>query len=291
MKFLGKNIALIVLGVTAALGLHEEEAIAFTITQNNNPNQLLTNLLGNTAGLSNFTMNLVGDGRAFGTFTADPFRLKSAVAMSTGRVIDLAGVNAIGTDLSTDFGLPGLSGDSISMQISFDNSTADNLFFQYVFGSEEFVEFGGSQFNDSFSLTLNGFNQAKLSDGKTVTINNLAVTPFGPFHPDFINNRVGTGPASAVTRLDGYTKPLLFAAPLKKNARNTLVINVRDASDGIFDSAVFIKGGTLGTVRPPDIGDGDGGGDGGNPRVPEPSATLGILAFGVLSAGFWWKKR
>ncbi|MFB2934454.1 choice-of-anchor L domain-containing protein [Aerosakkonemataceae cyanobacterium BLCC-F154] len=291
MKFFGHVLTSIALISTAVCSWHQGKVLAFTITQNNNFSQLLTNLLGDTTGLSNFSINLVGDGRAYGTFTDDPFNLGSAVAMSTGKVVDLAGVNQIdrsGQDLSTDFGLPGSIGDSISMQVSFDNSSADNLYFQYVFGSEEFVEFGGSSFNDSFSLALNGINRAKLSDGKTVTINNIATTPLGPFHPDFINNRAGTGPASAITRMDGYTKPLLFEAPLLKNRRNTLVINVQDISDGIYDSAIFIKGGTFGTVRPPDIDDGD---DDGDPeRVPEPSSILGLLAFGAFST-FWLRKK
>lgn len=288
MKCFGHAFTSIAVIFTVVCGWYQGKVFAFTIIQNNNFSQLLTNLLGDTTGLSNFSISLVGDGRAFGTFTDDPFGLDSAVAMSTGKVVDLAGVNQsdrFSPDLSTDFGLPGSTGDSISMQISFDNNSADNLYFQYVFGSEEFVEFGGSSFNDSFSLALNGINRAKLSDGKTVTINNIAVTPLGPFHPDFINNRVGTGPASSVTPMDGYTKPLLFEAPLLKNRRNTLVINVRDVNDGIYDSAVFIKGGTFGTVRPPDIG------EGGGERVPEPSSVLGLLAFGAFSALLVGKKR
>lgn len=283
------TIAALIVAIPAALTLANTPALSFSITRNNISSQLLSNLLGNATGLSNFTINLTGDGRAFGTFQNDPFGLSSGIVLSTGRVIDLSGANTIssgGADLNTDFGLPNASGDSISLQISFDvDNTTDKLFFQYVFGSEEFVEFGGSQFNDSFSLTLNGFNQARLSNGATVNINNLALAPNGIYHPDFINNPVGTGPASAVTKLDGYTKPLLFEAPLIKNARNTFVINVRDMRDGIYDSAVFLKGGTFGTVRPPDIGEGNTG------RVPEPSSVLGLLSFAVFGAVSMLKKQ
>jgi hypothetical protein len=178
-----------------------------------------------------------------------------------------------------------------------------------VFGSEEFVEFGGSQFNDSFRLDLNGTNYARLSNGAAVTINNLVPSPQGAYHPDYINNPVGTGVASSVTRLDGFTKLLLFEAPLKKNARNTLVINVSDRADGIYDTAVFIKGGTLGTVRPDNGNPGGGNPGGGNPgggnpgggnpgggnpggpeAVPEPGTILGLLTFSALTAR-WRLKR
>ncbi len=188
-------------------------------------------------------------------------------------------------ELSTDFGFPGIANDSISLKIEFDaDETADLLYFQYVFGSEELVEFGGNQFNDAFSLELNGFNFASLSDGATVSINNLVPSPFGPYHPDFIYNPV-SNPASSETKLDGYTKPLTFVGFLEPNARNSLVINVKDVRDGLFDSAVFIKGGTLGTVELPPI---DGGG--GNVSVPEPTSSLGLLVFGALSTGLIRKK-
>lgn len=188
--------------------------------------------------------------------------------------------------LSTDFGFPGTANDSISMRIDFDaDETADLLYFQFAFGSEEFVEFGGNQFNDAFSLELNGFNFASLSDGAAVSINNLVPSPFGPYHPDFIYNPK-SDPASSETKLDGYTKPLTFVGFLEPNARNSLVINVKDVRDGFFDSAVFIKGGTLGTVEPPPIDDG-----GGNVSVPEPTSSLAILAFGALSTGLLRKKH
>lgn len=154
-------------------------------------------------------------------------------------------------DLSTDFGAPGAKDDDISLKLSFDaDATVQNLYFQFAFGSEELVEYAGSNFNDAFSLSLNGFNMARLSDGAAVTINNLATNPFGAYHPDLIYNPVGKGPASDQTRLDGYTKVLTFAAPLEANAHNTLEIRVKDGRDGLLDSAVFIRTGTFGTIDP-----------------------------------------
>jgi len=296
MKFLRQATTILAVGITVVLSLHEAPAQAFTITQDNNRNQLLNSLLGDTSGLSNFSMRLIGDSRAFGTFTDDPFALKSGIVLSTGRVIDIAGTNTedggffpSSQDLSTDFApFNSPLGDSITMQIDFDaDDTKDTLYFQYVFGSEELVEYAG-QFNDSFSLRLNGFNRAELRNGDAVTINNLAKTPFGPYSSDFVYNPVGTEPASDQTKLDGYTKPFTFEGPLIKNARNSLVINVQDSRDGRFDSAVFLKAGTFGTSRPPDI---IPGGSDGNVSVPEPTFSLGLLVFGALGTGFLRKKH
>ena len=311
MKTLSKITPAIFIAITATFSL--SPAKAFTITQENNPSTLLSNLLGDTTGLSNFEVQPIGDGRAFGIFEGDPFNLDSGVVLSTGRVTDLVGENTEdggftikSNDLSTDFGASGELNDSISLVIGFDaNGSKDALFFQYIFGSEEFVEFGGSSFNDEFSLTLNGRNFAELSDGSLVTISNLVPNPFFGYNPDFVYNPVGTGPASNEIKLDGYTQsvvdsqpllqPLLFEAPLIKNARNTLIINVRDVEDGILDTAVFIKGGTVGTAEPPPIvidDGGDGNGDNGDGRkIPEPNSVLGLLLFSTLYAVHFSRKR
>jgi len=272
MNFIHKNITSFTLAIAAVFSIYETPVRAFTLTQNNNGSDLFNNFLqGDTTGLSDFNVKLSGDGRAFGVFQDDPFLLQSGVVLSTGRVTDIDEQNTVDggfsptltNDLSNDFGHPGSEDDSISLQIDFlADDTVDKLYFQYVFGSEEFVEYGG-QFNDSFSLDLlNSFcdqpgfcNLATLSDGSEVTINNLVPSPFSPYHPDFIYNPSNTGSASTQTRLDGYTKPLIFVGQLEKNARNTLIINVQDSRDGLLDSAVFIKAKTFGTVEPPKIGE------------------------------------
>jgi Bacterial Ig domain len=238
--------------------------MVFQVTPTNNRNALLSSIQNDTAGLaglSQFNVSLLGDSRAFGTFAGDPFQLRSGIALSTGRVVDLPGINTVdgrdgGSGLSTDFGIIGAQGDTIQLQISFfaDNSK-DSLYFQYVFGSEEFREFAGTSFNDKFSLVLNGINYAVFPDGSLATINNLLSSSSDDGKDFYIDNPVNTGLASNLTRLDGYTKPLIFSAPLKKNSLNTLVIQVQDVSDGLLDSAVFIKAGTFGTTPLFDIDD------------------------------------
>ncbi|MEQ8960629.1 MAG: choice-of-anchor L domain-containing protein, partial [Coleofasciculus sp. C2-GNP5-27] len=209
--------------------------MAFTITPNSNAQDLLDVLLGDTTGLSDFGLTVYDDrgnvnNEAFGIFSNDPFGLGEGIVLSTGRVADLPGENEKDggivpdfqdpqADLSTDFdpqgplgetGYEGFQGDSITLELSFDaDSTVDKVFFEYVFGSEEFVEFGGTEFNDSFEMWLNGESLALLSDNQPVTINNLVPDPNDPtsYHPDFIYNPVRS---SVNTRLDGYTKNLTF---------------------------------------------------------------------------------
>jgi hypothetical protein len=297
-----KTILTTGLVMSISTSIFSPAALALTITENLNNSSsvrqsLLDNLLGDQSGLSNFSISLTGDRRAFGTFSDDPFGLTSGIVMSTGKVSDIPGKNTKdgssvpGKDLSTDFGSEGTSGDSMSLTIRFDaDNTVEKLFFQYVFGSEELVEYAGSRYNDIFKLNLNGANYAKLSDlTSETTINNLAPTT-ASFHPDLRRNPVGTGPAADSVKLDAYTFPLLFTAPVKQGQRNTLTLNIADLEDGIYDSAVFIKGGTLSSKAPPPIViDGkDHAGPPKGPGIPTPAMLPGMVGMGL---SFWRKRR
>ena len=271
------KIAALTATLTTAMSLLAAPAMAFSVGATNNIETLKNNLLGsNTAGLSNFSLSITGDEEAFGIFTDDPFGLTSGVVMSTGKVTDLPGPNLEDSDTGTDFSPSGVEGDLSELNLSFfADSTADKLFFKYVFGSEEFLEYGGTSYNDSFELLLNGTNLAQLTDGKTVTINNLVPNSGdrSTDHPDYINNPSFTGLAANIIQLDGYTKVLGFEGLLNKNHRNVLTIRIQDMGDGIYNSAVFIQG-NVGTVDP----------EIDSEAVPEPMTVGGLMAGGAMLA-------
>jgi large repetitive protein len=214
--------------------------------------EVLSNLLGDTAGLSNITIAATGNTLAYGIFNNDPFNLGTGIALSTGKVSDLTSANT--GNKSTSFSSVGAGGvfDPVKLKIEFDaDSSASQVFFEYIFGSEEFIDYSGSTVNDAFILKLNGVNLAKLSNGSDVTINNLtpSQTP-STWNSDYINNPVGTGPLQDKVTLDGYTKNLQFIGNLIANGHNVLEIQLNDVGDSAFDSAVFLKGGSLGVTSP-----------------------------------------
>ncbi|MEG4940903.1 choice-of-anchor L family PEP-CTERM protein [Microcoleus sp. F4-D5] len=274
------KIAALTTTLTGVLSWLAAPAMAFSVGATHNIETLKKNLLGtNTAGLSDFSVSITGNEAAFGTFTNDPFGLTSGVVLSTGKVTDIPGQNRKdnlminGSDLNTDFGPRGEQGDLTQLNLSFfANSTVEKLFFEYVFASEEFPEFGGSEFNDNFELLLNGTNLAKLSDGKTFTINNLVPDPNNRSadHADYIDNSSLTGIAASIIKLDGFTKVLGFEGLLKQNQTNVLSIRIKDVGDGNVDSAVFIKGGSVGTEKAE--------------AVPEPMTVGGLMAGGAMLA-------
>jgi hypothetical protein len=253
-----QKIAALTATLTTAMSLLAAPAMAFSIGATANILTLKNNLLGsNTAGLSNFSLSITGNEETFGIFTDDPFGLRSGVVMSTGKVTDLPGPNVDGGTPGTDFPPTLVEGDLSELNLSFfADSTAEKLFFKYVFGSEEFLEYGGTTYNDSFELLLNGINLAQLTDGKTVTINNLVPNSDNRStdHPDYINNPSFTGLAANIIKLDGYTRVLGFEGLLNKNQTNVLTIRIQDIGDGLLDSAVFIQG-NLGTKDPEAVPD------------------------------------
>jgi Ca2+-binding RTX toxin-like protein len=247
------------------------------ITQNNNPADLLDTLFAGGGGtgidLTTDSLELIGDGRAFGIFENDPFGLGKGIVISSGIAEELANPNGedgtyfqTGYDLSTDFGFAGGENDTLSLTYTFSmlpGATQDTLVFQFLMFSEELVEWGGSEFNDNVKIILNGIDLGLLSDGAALTVNNLAHSPFGPYHPDFVYNPVGTGPNSDTVRADGYTQALTFSGPIQAGL-NVLTIQAADLADDIYDSGILVKAGTLAG------GFGGGGFAGGNAFKADP---------------------
>lgn len=158
-------------------------------------------------------------------------------------------------DLSTDFGAEGSDGDLIRLTYTFDltEDAGKLMTFDFAFVTEELREFAGTEFNDALRITLNGVQLAELSDGTALTVNQLLPAPFAASHPDLLFNTVEDGAIRHETRVDAYTTPLSFIGATQAG-QNTLVIEVEDVRDGLMDSAVLIRSGSL------DIVDGGGGG-------------------------------
>jgi Cadherin-like domain/Domain of unknown function (DUF4114)/Calx-beta domain len=230
--------------------------MAFNITSSPTNAEILANLLGDTTGLSNIQITTNGNPLAVGLFQDSPLNLSSGVLLSTGQATQITGGNAsdrnnVSTVLNGLGTVPN-GNDAITLEITFDADAVDRqLFLQYVFGSEEFLDFAGNSFNDRLTFELNGVNLAKLNDGKIVEVNSL--TPSSDpttFSPDFIPNLSNANPAYYQTILDGYTVPLTIKGNLLPNTKNRLVITIQDIGDGAVDSAVFLSGGSLGVSNP-----------------------------------------
>lgn len=148
--------------------------------------------------------------------------------------------------------------------IEFDfTPTQTPLTFEYVFASEEYCEYVGSQFNDAFGFFISGpgitgpfggaANIASLGPGSYVAINNVNhITNSGLY----VNNQPGTsgnlcgqqpstGQAVNEVQFDGFTKKLTAVAPVIPCQTYHIKLKICDVGDGIFDSGVFLKAGSF----------------------------------------------
>src|SRR3954451_4523282 len=207
--------------------------------------QLASTLVGPGVTVNNAAFT--GDPSAAGLFDdpAASVGLSRGVVLSSGRVHDAIGPNKQ-SNTGEDLGRPGdsdldllLSGglktqDAASLLVDF-TPTNPQLAINYVFASEEYEEYVGSQFNDVFAFYVNGTNCA-LTPG---TVNPIAVNTVNPGTNGlfYVPNLDG----AYDTEFDGFTVVLTCRAAVNPGVRNTLRLVIPATSDGILDSGVSLQ--------------------------------------------------
>ncbi|TVY98961.1 hypothetical protein EAS64_42660 [Trebonia kvetii] len=170
--------------------------------------------------------------------------------LSTGLVADAVGSPS--QFASTNLGLPGdpdlsaLAGyptyDASSYTVTV-IPTGSTLHVKYVFASEEYPEFVGSQYNDVMAVYVNGANCAFVPGTSTpVSINTINDHTNSQYYVDN-----STGAAGYNTTMDGLTVPLTCSVPVTPGQPATVRIAVADTSDHIYDSAVALVDGGIWT--------------------------------------------
>lgn len=151
-------------------------------------------------------------------------------------------------------------------------TTSENMVFEYVFASEEYLEYVGSRFNDVFAFFVEGpdlpkVNIARLPDGRTpITVNtvnnelnseyyrdNVYVNTTDPFVWDVRNRKVVENkhymkeevPPKYNIQFDGFTTVLKAHCLVTPGKVYHIKIAIADVGDGILDSGVILKGGSF----------------------------------------------
>ncbi|HOW25485.1 MAG TPA: choice-of-anchor L domain-containing protein, partial [Bacteroidales bacterium] len=199
----------------------------------------------------------------FNKAEATSFPLDEGLILSSGYVVTAEGPNSsgsAGTDLggAGDSDLNALSGYTThdAAVLEFDFIPAGNtLEFQFIFASEEYLEFCCTQYNDVFGFFLSGtdipggtVNLAVLPGTTTpITVNQIhSYVADNYYHNSctaanasyYINNPSG----SSITQYDGYTVTLTATHAVTACSTYHIKMAIADASDHIYDSGVFLKG-------------------------------------------------
>jgi hypothetical protein len=162
-------------------------------------------------------------------------------------------------------------------------SDFNTVSFQYVFGSEEYANFGGSQYNDVFGFLLNGQNIALIPGTSTgISIASIHDTSSVYF------STVGSGAGISYDGLVGVRTPIFAVGSVTPGAVNTIALGVADGGfafngvtpDRALDSAVMLAAGSLRSFTT----------QGPTTPVPEPG-TLALLGAGLLFGGRYFKRR
>lgn len=163
--------------------------------------------------------------------------------LSTGNIGDAVGPPD--SFASSDMGMPGdadltaLAGhetyDAAGYQVRL-IPKASNLHVSYVFASEEYPEYVGSEFNDVMQVWVDGQPCAYVpGTSQPVSVNTINAETNSSY---FVDNASGAEGYS--TAMDGLTVPLTCNATVTPGQEVTVKIAVADTSDGILDSAVAL---------------------------------------------------
>jgi len=256
------------------------------------PEQLVQNvLLGAGVTVSNITYNggaATAVSEQVGAFTAPTgsnLELSAGVILSTGNVASDPGnfiVGANGTANSFASNLIGggsdpdlelLSGQEINDAaiLEFDFvPTGDSLQFRYVFGSEEYLSFTCSDYNDAFGFFLSGPGIAGPYSGGAI---NIALIPgtnvpvsintlnsgqasipgdepnCAAMDPNWQSNSMyyvdNEGQTGTIVTYDGFTVVLTAFALVQCGQTYHIKLAIGDGFDESYDSGVFLEAGSF----------------------------------------------
>ena len=208
------------------------------------PTDLVYRLLGQGVTVSNISFK--GVNHAAGTFSGGTsiIGFEDGIVLSSGKIASIMGPNT-SPSISTANNMPGDPDVAALIPgywaydatvLEFDFVPAGNkIIFEYVFGSEEYLEWVGTAFNDVFGFYINGINQALIPGTKIpVSINNVNHLSNKGY---FINNTA----AVLNTQMDGLTTVLKVTADVNPNESNHIKLVIADAGDFIYDSWVLLR--------------------------------------------------
>lgn len=225
-----------------------------TVSPQTDLQQLAEAISGAGVQISNPSITCHGAGYGEFSYSGSLLGLESGVILTSGRINDAIGPNNAenisfqqGTNGSTLLNTVTGRSTRDACQFEFDIIPGgDSLSFEFVFGSEEYNEWVGSQYNDVFGFFISG--PGITGDPGIGNDRNIALIP-GTSTAVAINN-VNAGLNSQYyhynsggqeLQMDGYTQGLVARSAVQPCQSYHLKLIVADASDRKFDSWVFIE--------------------------------------------------
>lgn len=271
MKIKFKHFIYVVLTCISFQQVNAQIAVSNT----NNANQLAQKLVGPGVILSNAAVQCNANQSGIFVVTAANLGIDSGIVLTTGLAttnipnygVNGAQVNFANANQGTggDAALTALAGvttyDKCILEFDF-TANGDSIFFQYVFGSEEYPQFNCSNYNDVFGFFISGPGYATPKNIALVPGTNIPVAinsvNSGVIYPGgALANCTNMGPGSPFTNLytnntggtsvtyEGFTHLFTAQAAIQPCSTYHLKLAIADGFDHILDSGVFLKAGSL----------------------------------------------
>lgn len=236
-----------ILCIVIAFSFAQISKAQLTITDSLSNADVANLLTGFGVNISNLVINC--DPAAIGEVSGvSMVPITQGLLLSTGNVNHFNYGSLVDGLLYTTFSDPDvnlLTGGNMSFDLcvlQFDCvPQGDTLLFNFAFGSEEYPNFVGSQFNDAFGIFMSGpginglQNVAALPNGDIVSINTVNA---GTNSSYFISN-----PTPTITGLTygGFTQNLQVFAETTPGLTYHFKIMITDITDQVLDSGVLLE--------------------------------------------------
>jgi subtilisin-like proprotein convertase family protein len=134
--------------------------------------------------------------------------------------------------------------------------TSDTLRFRYCFASEEYPEYGCTDYNDVFGFFIQGPGYTNATNIAKIPGTNLPVTintihPINPQNPScqpaYVQLYNDNNNSNKQPTYDGFTDVFTATAIVQPCKSYTIKLAIADAGDEIYDSGVFLEAKSFGT--------------------------------------------
>ena len=252
----------LLLATLCLTGFQQQAKAQLFVDGSYSPDEMVTDFFSTTCvSVSNITWIADTSATQMGFFesSATNLGINAGILLSTGTIANAVGPNnqsgitATTVNAYSDPDINAIVSDYMSFDacvLEFDMvASEEELVFEYVFGSEEYLEFVGTSFNDAFAFLVTGpgfdpnTNIALIPGTSTPVainnVNNLLNTEY------FFDNETFSDTTTSTIQYDGFTTPLTATMNVVIGETYHIKLVVADVGDQILDSGVFISVGSL----------------------------------------------